>query len=106
VLRLPSCCAWLLLLLPTLGFLALQAAEEALVLLGDVGALRTAWRVQENLGELSYTQFWRLVAENQVEQARWAGEGGAPELVGPWPGPVLQAGSVACSSSGWVAVAG
>jgi hypothetical protein len=40
--------------------------------MGDVGALRTAWRVQENLAELSYSQFWRLVGEKQVAAVRCA----------------------------------
>jgi hypothetical protein len=48
-----------------------QAAEEAITLFGEPGALRTAWRVQENLTELSYTQLWALIGENQVEKVRW-----------------------------------
>ncbi len=36
----------------------LQVAEEAIAIMGEPNSLSTAWRVQKNLTELSYTQFW------------------------------------------------
>lgn len=35
-----------------------EVAEEAVQVFGDPVGTRTAWRTQENLGELSYTQLW------------------------------------------------
>jgi hypothetical protein len=35
-----------------------EKMEEASMVMGPQSSLRTAWRVQENLQELSYTQLW------------------------------------------------
>jgi hypothetical protein len=35
-----------------------EKIEEASVVVGPQASLRTAWRVQEHLQELSYTQLW------------------------------------------------
>jgi hypothetical protein len=35
-----------------------EKMEEASMVVGPQASLRTAWRVQEHLQELSYTQLW------------------------------------------------
>mmetsp|Transcript_3123 Transcript_3123/g.6809 ORF Transcript_3123/g.6809 Transcript_3123/m.6809 type:complete len:1041 (+) Transcript_3123:95-3217(+) len=50
-----------------------EAVEEYLTLFGDQSALSTAWRVSETLRDLSYTQFWTLVGEGHIEEARFFG---------------------------------
>ncbi|KAG2495020.1 hypothetical protein HYH03_006952 [Edaphochlamys debaryana] len=50
-----------------------EVMEEALALFGDANAVKTAWRTQEVLRELSYTQLWALVGEGLVARVRFYG---------------------------------
>jgi len=50
-----------------------EVMEEWLTTLGDPASLRTAWRVQPTLTQLSYTQLWALAGEGHVERARYYG---------------------------------
>eukprot|EP00877_Chromochloris_zofingiensis_P008651 jgi/Chrzof1/4039/Cz13g18040.t1 len=50
-----------------------EVAEEAVQVFGDPVGTRTAWRTQENLGELSYTQLWTLIGEGHVDHVRYFG---------------------------------
>ncbi|WIA15942.1 hypothetical protein OEZ85_012685 [Tetradesmus obliquus] len=47
-----------------------EKMEEAAMVVGPQASLRTAWRVQEHLQELSYTQLWTLVGEGHVDALR------------------------------------
>uniref|UniRef100_A0A383VRP6 AAA+ ATPase domain-containing protein n=1 Tax=Tetradesmus obliquus TaxID=3088 RepID=A0A383VRP6_TETOB len=50
-----------------------EKMEEAAMVVGPQASLRTAWRVQEHLQELSYTQLWTLVGEGHVDALRLYG---------------------------------
>ncbi|KXZ53715.1 hypothetical protein GPECTOR_6g632 [Gonium pectorale] len=50
-----------------------EVVEEALALFGDANSVKTAWRTQETLRELSYTQLWALVEEGHVARLRFYG---------------------------------
>ncbi|MEW5306932.1 MAG: hypothetical protein WDW36_009362 [Sanguina aurantia] len=50
-----------------------EVMEEAVLMFGEGNSLKSAWRVQENLTQLSYTQMWALVREGHVERVRFYG---------------------------------
>ncbi|KAG2437047.1 hypothetical protein HYH02_011309 [Chlamydomonas schloesseri] len=50
-----------------------EVVEEAMALFGDANSVKTAWRTQEVLRELSYTQLWALVGEGHVARVRFYG---------------------------------
>ncbi|MEW5314311.1 MAG: hypothetical protein WDW38_005819 [Sanguina aurantia] len=50
-----------------------EVMEEAVLMFGEGNSLKSAWRVQENLTQLSYTQMWALVGEGHVEKVRFYG---------------------------------
>ncbi|GFH26835.1 AAA domain-containing protein, partial [Haematococcus lacustris] len=47
-----------------------DAMEEYMTTLGEPASLSTAWRVEDTLKELSYTQMWTLAAEGHVQRVR------------------------------------
>ncbi|GLI67098.1 hypothetical protein VaNZ11_011303 [Volvox africanus] len=51
-----------------------EVVEEALALFGDANSVKTAWRTQDVLRELSYTQLWSLVEEGHVARLRFFGQ--------------------------------
>lgn len=50
-----------------------EVAEEYWTMFGEPGSLETAWRVQDTLHDLSYTQLWTLVGEGRVERVSFYG---------------------------------
>ncbi|GIL84930.1 hypothetical protein Vretimale_9765 [Volvox reticuliferus] len=50
-----------------------EVVEEALALFGDANSVKTAWRTQDVMRELSYTQLWSLVEEGHVARLRFYG---------------------------------
>ncbi|GLC69378.1 ATP-dependent zinc metalloprotease FTSH 1 [Pleodorina starrii] len=50
-----------------------EVVEEALALFGDANSVKTTWRTQDVLRELSYTQLWSLVEEGHIAKLRFYG---------------------------------
>eukprot|EP00878_Enallax_costatus_P001473 GHUV01001624.1.p1 GENE.GHUV01001624.1~~GHUV01001624.1.p1 ORF type:complete len:977 (+),score=283.07 GHUV01001624.1:432-2933(+) len=50
-----------------------EKIEEAAMVMGPQSSITTAWRTQEHLQELAYTQLWTLVGEGHVDSLRLYG---------------------------------